>query len=260
MGTTGILSVFSRIYLATSLAELGDFATAMLHAETAYRIAEAARHVYSSTFGCYGIGTIRAIRGEIADSITILEHGLELCRSWNLPVAFPLLSTSLGHAYCLDGRPEEAIGLLEEAERQAGAMARMGGHAMLLVRLGEAYLRALRLDDARRCALLALTLSRQHTERGLEAYALRLLGELRENEAASFEESDALYHEAMVRAEELEMRPLLAQCHLDLGRLHRRAGQRAVADSHANAALTLFQALDMPFWLERTETQLVLTG
>src|SRR6185436_4705645 len=33
MGTTGIQSVFSRIYLVSSLAELGEFAAAMLHAQ-----------------------------------------------------------------------------------------------------------------------------------------------------------------------------------------------------------------------------------
>ncbi len=251
MGTTGIISVFSRIYLATSLAELGDFATAMLHAQLAYQTADAAGHVYSITFACYGIGTIQVLRGEVAESIAALERGLEFCRSWNLPVAFPLLGTSLGYAYCLAARPEEAVGLLEEAERQAGAMARKGGQAILLVRLGEAYLRVRRMDDARRCAQLALTLSRQHTERGLEAYALRLLGELALNDSAMLEKGEALYHEAVARAEELEMRPLLARCYLDLGGFYRRSGRHADAESYSNTALTIFRALDMPYWLGR---------
>ena len=256
MGTTGMLSVFSRIYLATSLAELGDFATAMLHAEPAYQIAEAAGHVYSITFACYGIGTIRAIRGEIAESIAALERGLELCRTRNLPVALPLLGASLGHAYCLADRPEEAISLLEEAELQADAMTRMGGHAMLLVRLGEAYLQVQRTDDARQRALLALALARQHTERGLEAYALRLLGKLALNDDPGLEKSEAFYREAIALADELGMRPLLAHCYLDLGQLFRRAGVRTNAVSYSKAAATLFRALDMPYWLERSETQL----
>jgi class 3 adenylate cyclase/tetratricopeptide (TPR) repeat protein len=251
MGTTGILSVFLRIYLATSLAEQGDFSTAVLYAEPAYRTAEAVGHVYSMTFGCYGIGTIRVLRGEIEESIAILERGLELCRSWNLPVALPLLGASLGHAYCLAGRPQEAIRLLEEAELQAGAMGRMGGHAILLVRLGEAYAQAGRIADAHLCADRALTLSQKNQERAFEAYSLRLLGDLGRDDASSLEDSETFYHRAAALAEQLQMRPLLAHCYFDLYRLFRRAGLRANADTHLKMVIELFQALDMPYWLER---------
>jgi class 3 adenylate cyclase/tetratricopeptide (TPR) repeat protein len=253
MGTTGIMSVFLRTYLAMALAELGNFSAAMRHAEAAYRIAEAVGHVYSITFACYGIGTIRVLRGEIDESITILERGLELCRSWNLPVALPLLGASLGNAYCLAGRPQEAIGLLEEAERQASAMGRLGGHAILLVRLGEAYLQAVRIPDARRCADIALSLSQENKERAFEAYALRLLGDLGSHDRSVPEEAETFYCRAAALAEELQMQPLLAQCHLDLCRLYRRADRQASAETHLNMASALFQALDMPYWLKQTK-------
>ncbi|SDR64314.1 adenylate/guanylate cyclase [Rhizobiales bacterium GAS113] len=256
MGTTGIVSVFSRIYLASSLAELGEFGAAMLHAREAFRIAESVSHVYSLAFAYYGIGTVLVARGEVPGSIAALERGLDLCRSRNLPLMLPLLGTSLGRAYCLAARADEAIGLLEEAERQAVAMARTGGHAMLLVRLGEAYLQVLRVGDAGRCARQALTLSREHTERGLEAHALRLLGELGVDDPPALDESEAFYHQAIARAEELEMRPLLAQCYLGLGVRHHRVGRRTSADSHLNTALALFRALDMPFWLDRAQAHL----
>ncbi len=253
MGTTGIMSVFLRIYLATPLADLGNFSAAMLHAEAAYRIAEAAGHVYSITFACYGVGTIRVLRGEIDESITTLERGLELCRSWNLPVAVPLLGASLGYAYCLAGRSQEAIGLLEEAERQAGAMGRLGGHGILLVRLGEAYLQAARISDARRCADIALSLSKKNEERAFEACALRLLGDLGSHDTSVSEEAEAFYRRAAALAEELQMRPLLAQCYLDLGRFYRRADRQANAETHLNMAMALFRALDMPYWLKQAK-------
>ena len=258
MGTTGILSVFSRIYLAASLAELGEFAAAMLHAEAALRIAESVSHVYSLAFAYYGIGTVHVIRGDVPRSIAALERGLDLCRSWNLPLMLPLLGTSLGHAYCLAARPDDAIRLLEEAEGRASAMSRMGGHAMLLVRLGEAYLQVLRVGDADRCARHAIKLSRKHTERGLEAHALRLFGELAANDPSALDASEGSYRQAIARAEELEMGPLLARCYLDLGQLHRRIGRRDNADSHLSAAVSLFRALDMPYWLERAQAHLVV--
>jgi tetratricopeptide (TPR) repeat protein len=253
MGTTGILSVFTRIYLVCSLAELGAFDAALDHAESALKIAESRNHVYSLIFACYGLGTVFAMRGELERGIAALERGVELCRSWNLPLGMPLLATSLGHACTLNGRLDEAIAVLEEADRQAGVMTRLGGHAMLLVRLGEAYLRQHRLDDARGAALKALALSRTHTERGLEAYALRLLGELAVESAA---ESETFIRQALARAEELELRPLIAQCELNLGALDGRAGRPDSAQRHLAAAAALFRALEMPYWLAQAEAQL----
>jgi class 3 adenylate cyclase/tetratricopeptide (TPR) repeat protein len=256
MGTTGVISVFSRIYLASSLAELGEFAAGMGHAQEAVRIAEGVSHVYSVAFACYGIGTVLVLRGDVPQSIAVLERGLDLCRSWNLPLMLPLLGTSLGYAYCLGARMDDAIGLLEEAERQAGTMTRMGGHAMLLVRLGEAYLQVLRVDDANRCALLALTLSRKHTERGHEAHALRLLGELSVDNPLALDESETFYRQAIAQAQQLEMRPLVAQCYLGLGQHHHRAGRRMSAETYLRKAVALCRELDMPFWLERAQDQL----
>ena len=258
MGTTGVTSVFARIYLVCSLAELGEFAAAARYADEAIGVAERSGHVYSVAFAHYGAGTVMALCGDVTRAIPALERGLELCRSWNLPLMLPLLATSLGHAYCLAARPGDAVGLLQEAEQQAAAMHRVGGHAMLVVRLGEAYLATLRRADAVRCAREAVALAREHGERGHEAYAFRLLGELGLNDPPGLDASEDFFRQARARAEELEMRPLLAQCCLGLGRRHRRAGRYGRAKSALNDALELFRTLDMPFWAQRTEDELTL--
>ena len=137
-----------------------------------------ANHVYSLAFSYYGMGTVLALQGDKSRSITVLEQGLEICRSWTLPLMLPLIGISLGYAYCLADRVDDAIVLLEETEREATKMNRVGGRAMILVRLGEAYLRRLRIADAERCGRRALMLSRKHGEYGHEAHALRLIAEL----------------------------------------------------------------------------------
>ena len=148
----GVLGVFTRIYLIGSLTELGEFSKALRYSEEAVEIARSANHVYSLAFSYYGIGTVLALRGDVSQSIDFLEQGLELCQSWTLPLMLPLIGTSLGYAYCLADRVDEAIVLLEETEREASTMHRLGGHAMTLVRLGEAYLRNARIADAERTA------------------------------------------------------------------------------------------------------------
>src|SRR5262249_21642262 len=121
---------------------------------------------------------------------------------------------------------------------------------------GEAYLQVQRRAEAAQCAQEALSLSREHTERGHEAHALRLLGDLALGDPVDREECEAFYRQAIARAEELEMRPLLAQCYLGLGRRHMAAGRQERAKSRLTAAGDLFPTLDMPFLPNRPPAQL----
>jgi len=52
------------------------------------------------------------------------------------------------------------------------------------------------------------------------------------------------------------MRPLLAHCHLGLGKLSRRIGKREYARDHLTTAATMYREMDMPFWLDRAEAEL----
>jgi hypothetical protein len=57
-------------------------------------------------------------------------------------------------------------------------------------------------------------------------------------------------------AERLRMRPLLAHCHLGLGKLYRRTGKRDQAQEHLTTATTMYREMDMPFWLEKAEAEM----
>ena len=52
------------------------------------------------------------------------------------------------------------------------------------------------------------------------------------------------------------MRPLVAHCHLGLGKLYRRTQKRDQADGHLVTATTMFREMDMTFWLEQAEVGL----
>jgi hypothetical protein len=52
------------------------------------------------------------------------------------------------------------------------------------------------------------------------------------------------------------MRPLIAHCHLGLGKLDRRAGQREQAQEHFTTATTMYRDMDMRFWLEQADAAL----
>lgn len=53
------------------------------------------------------------------------------------------------------------------------------------------------------------------------------------------------------------MRPLEAQCHLGPGKLHRRTGKRQQAQEHLTTVTTMFREMDVRFWQEKAETELL---
>ena len=52
------------------------------------------------------------------------------------------------------------------------------------------------------------------------------------------------------------VRPLVAHCHLGLGTLYRRTGDRAKAKEHLATATTMYREMGMTFWLEKADAEL----
>ena len=52
------------------------------------------------------------------------------------------------------------------------------------------------------------------------------------------------------------MRPFQAHCHLGLGKLFHRTGDRAKVAEHLTIAATMYREMDMDVWLEKAEAEL----
>ena len=171
-------AVFSRACLALCHAELGTFAEGIALGDEGLQIAEAVDHPGSLMFAYYGIGLLSLRQGDLRRALPLLECAVGLCQDADLPLYFPWMALALGAAYTLGGRIVDAVPLLTQAMEQAIAMEMGGFQALCRLPLGEAHLRAGRLGEAHAHAERALALTRAHQERGNEAYALRLLGEI----------------------------------------------------------------------------------
>jgi hypothetical protein len=91
-------------------------------------------------------------------------------------------------------------------------------------------------------------------QRGLQAWAVRLIADASSIGASSDVVATAdNYHRALNLAQELGMRPLVAHCHLGLGRLYRRTGDHAQASERLTTATTMNREMGMTFWLEKAE-------
>jgi len=188
----------------------------------------------------------------------MLERCLELCRVYNLLIWFPETTAALGCAYALAGRVAEALPLLEQAEQRNASMESLSGQSLRVGYVSEAYLLAGRLEEAVQFARRALDLSHAHKERGHEAWALRLLAEIAAHQdPPEIEPAVHYYLQALTLAEELGMRPLVAHCHLGLGTLHSRIGRVDQSRIDLAAAIALYRAMEMTFWLPQAEAALV---
>ncbi len=116
---------------------------------------------------------------------------------------------------------------------------------------------ASRLEEAHALVEGTLTHARAHQERGNQAYALRLLGDIAaRREPPEIEPAEAHYQHALALAGELGMRPLQAHCHHGLGTLYRQTGHAALARAALSSAIELYRAMDMTFWLPAAEAAL----
>jgi hypothetical protein len=111
------------------------------------------------------------------------------------------------------------------------------------------------VDRALPMATAALNQSRKTGLRDAEAMMLQLLAEITAAgpDAGS---AECCYDAAIALAGELRLRPIVAHCHLGLGKLCRGTGKREVAHEHLTTAITMYREMDMPFWLEKAETEM----
>jgi len=261
LGVTPLVTQ-STTYLAWSLAELGEFAEARRRTEDSLRLAETSDNPLALILACMGLGMVHLRHGNATAAIPVLEQGLQVCYTFGLTaLVFHGIAASLGAAYALTDRTAEAIPLLRKVADQAGSMKLVSDHLLGAIPLGEVWLSTGRIEDAAQLGRQALDLARKHKQRGHEVYALRLLGEVAaRRDPAHVQEAEAHYRAALGLADELSMRPLIAHCHLGLGKLYRRTGKREQAQEHLTAATTMYREMDMRFWLEKAEAETMEPG
>lgn len=253
--------VLARYVLAMVVADVGEFASAIVVGEEGLRIAQTAGYPSAEMFARWGLGYTHLRRGDFAAATRVLEPSLALCREMEFRVPFPFVAASLGSTYLWSGRAADAAGLLEEADDAIAAMQIPGASSWVVPFLVEAYLTLGRIAEAREQAERAVALVRSHQARGWEAMCLKLLGDVHAHEAVEGEQIMAeragdTYRQALARATEFGMRPLVAHCHFALGKLYVSTHQRDEATHHLTAASRLYRELDMPFWLEQAAATL----
>jgi tetratricopeptide (TPR) repeat protein len=250
-------AVNSRAWSAVSHAELGQFTAGRVLGEEGLLIAEAIAHPDSLLNASRGVGLLALRQGNVSRALQVLERAIGIGREAEVSNAVHNIGPWLGATYILAGRVADAVPLLTQALDQILAQDIGENLVFCSLALGEAHMLAGHLEEAHALAEQALVFARAHQERGNEVYILRLLGEMaaHRNPPASSEAEDC-YRQALALAQELGMRPLQAHCHRGLGTLYAVTGQPEQARAALSAAVEMYHAMDMTFWLPQTESAL----
>jgi len=230
LGMSAIPMVVCRTWLTLCYAELGDFAVAEQHASVAVELVKETQHPLSLAFAYWGLGQLCLQQRDYFGAEVAFATGLDACKRWSLRFWRSRLGSALGVVRALNGGGEAAMSLIEAALQEAESMHLRIELPRYHERMAVAHLAGGRIAMAEREAGEALRLAVESNAKGLEAWALRTLGEIYSaGERPNWERARSSFSDALQVADALGMRPLSARCHDGLVRAHERLGRHEQA-------------------------------
>jgi class 3 adenylate cyclase/tetratricopeptide (TPR) repeat protein len=249
----GDFKALSYSWLTWSLADMGEFEQAIAAGRRGIEIATTPiGTVQTSAF----LARALTLRGDAREALPLFERALALAQERDLTFMADFVVTLMGYAKALEGKAIEGADLLDRGLRALAATGYRTG-LMFPANLGEALLLAGRVDEAGPVAEEACRAARELNARPSEVWALRLIGEIASHpKRRDLVRAEGSYREALALAADLGMRPLVAHCHLGLGKLFHRTGKRQEAHDHLITATTMYREMEMRFWLEQAEAEM----
>ena len=255
-GFSSVPSITARSYLAFGLSELGEFEEAEMWARQGIELSGQVKNLFSTALihACSGLAYLR--QGKIDTAFKLLQEGYALSSDADIRALISLAAGSLGHCYLLMERPGDALPILNNAVDPQILEASIFPSIYPITVLAETYRLMGQTDKACETAEEALRIFRQTDERCFGAWALYEMAIIQsENNSKQIEEAPHTYQLAIDLAEELNMKPLQAHCHLKFGQHYAKIEKTDLARSEFLNAIDLYRSLGMAFWLPMAEAR-----
>jgi transcriptional regulator with AAA-type ATPase domain/predicted ATPase len=211
-------SLYARSMAAFCLADLGEFAEAERLATESADQTRALDLPFGLALAHIALGYVYLVQDRQEEATRALAGALEIIEGRGLPTWFPWAAAVQGYALVMSGRLAEGTSLIERALDRAEKVPFRAGHSQWVAWLAHARLLAGRPEEARRLAGEAVAWSRKRGERGYEAWALGILGDVEGHRGDVVAAAD-LHRQSQALAIELGMQPLAARARRALARL-----------------------------------------
>ncbi len=241
-----IPAVGSRMWLVSILAEQGDFALGMQHAERALELSREARHPVSEVLGWLAVGHVALRKGDLERATTALGRGVDLSERYSLPMWRLRLISLLGVAFAYVGKTGEGMALTEQALLGAERLNLQVDQPLLNVHVGETYLLAGEAARATECGKRALEIASAHENVRDEPWARYLLAcsiwtlQPQNSGQAIGELGAAIRSAAMSGA-----KPIEGHCRALLGEICEQTGEASKGAEYLASARAIYASLDM---------------
>jgi class 3 adenylate cyclase/tetratricopeptide (TPR) repeat protein len=251
-------SIYHRFFLVRSLTELGRFVEAAQYEAEMLRFAGPIQNPFAVGMAHWVAGSLHLLKSDWANARALIEHSIVAYRTGNAGEGLPRAVALSAWVLAQLGEAGEALNRLREGEQLLESRVVrgiVGGRAGVYHSLGRAGLLLGRLDEAQRLGEHAVESSSGH--HGYAAHGLHLLGDIATHpDRFDAKCGEAYYRQALALAEPRGMRPLVAHCHLGLGKLCARTGKREEAREYLTTATTMYREMDMRFYLEQVEAEM----
>jgi tetratricopeptide (TPR) repeat protein len=238
-------SVWDRAWQVMSLAQLGRFSEAAEYEAEAIRLGEPTHHASTVSLAYFAAGTLHLVKGDWAKARLVVERWLAAVRTGNVVLQLPWAVASSAWALAQLGEASEALERLREGEQHLDRLAErgiVGNRSWGYQSLGRAALLLGQPNEAQSLGDRAIESAPSH--RGFAAHAMHLLGDITTHpDRFDAESGETHYRQALALAEPRGMRPLVAHCHLGLGKLYHRTGKSNESEEHLTTARAMYREM-----------------
>jgi tetratricopeptide (TPR) repeat protein len=170
------ISVYCRLWVVHSLAELGRFAEAAPYEVELLRLAGPTQHAFTVGEAHNAASWLHLRKGDWATARSVIEHGIGALRKGSIHAGLRTMVAASAWVLAQVGEASEALTRLREGERLLECPPVWHGVLMPYQSMGRAALLLDRLDEAQSLGERAVTYSPfRHSD---EAHALHLLGDI----------------------------------------------------------------------------------
>jgi len=260
LGASAPSSVYDRSWLIQSLAQIGRFSDAIEYEAEVLDLAESTRHPFTIGQAHRAAVTLRLLMGDWSRARSLSEQWIAGMKAGNVVIQLPWAISSSAWILAQVGETGDSLDRIREGEQllerqmERNLIATVGWdyHS-----LGRACLLLGRLDDAQRLGDYSVGCSSHQL--GFVAHGLRLLGDVATHpDRFDAKCGESQYRKALSLAEMRGMRPLIAHCHLGIGKIYQQTGKHQEARDLFSSASAMYREMNMTSWAEQAEAETIM--